>query len=401
MKASPESLLYPGETAESFIADNHTAASLTDSLSLSFPDLSDPELPDSGWGTGTTMRFIFWRHMPEHQPSVIPLIEGADILVMESANRGAHKNIVEQQIKERTVKLNLDLLSILVTGQQEPKAAKRLARRDIDIEYYISLQGEERAEEIRGLARENVSNILVHYAGQMEKIFLVDLEHRDAEQFAESEKVTAQKSADLLEAIETSDASWTQLRVYALDYLKASGLENEFRERITAKQLESIARANPGKKIAVLYGRGHQLLSRQLEAPGVKLQRQFASIPPEKDDPLGERVTALHTGLEQSLRAGTYSHDHLDQYIALMLTGDFSDKLAAAIARMTPQHVSDVAAKLSELWEEPVEPDEDRDEDDESPHVLMQIVERRLQTETIFKRAAMANRVPGFLRRNS
>ena len=396
MRTNPESLIHPDESVEGFIAANYAAADLTNRSDLSFPDLS---VPEAGYELGTTLRFIFWMHTPTNQQNVIPLMQDCDILVMEAAKDEVYKNVIERQRREREMQLSFDVLSILVTGRLDPKLANRLSRRNINLEAYTKLSDEEREEQIRQLSiSSSYTEVLTHYAGQFEKIFLVDLELGDVERHAKMQTVTQQNAARFSEAIIDSDGSWIQLEERALEFLKAEAMDDEFRERLAAKQLERIVRANPDKKIAVLYGAGHQLLTRQVEAPGVRLQRQFADITVEEDR-VANIGAQLQVGIENSLRAGVYDHDHLEQYLVLKLALSFDDKkMERAIGKMTPRQLSSVAAKLSKLWEEPIDYDGDYGDLDGAECMVQQ---RRAQTRLLLRSASIARRLSGFLRSNS
>jgi len=342
------------------------------------------------------LRFIFWAHTAANQQNVIPLVEGCDILVMEGMNDKVYKNVLERQREERTLQLKVDVLSILVTGSLDPKVAKRLNRSGIDAEAYTQLSEEERADQIRKRSIDSYRGILTHYAGQLEKIFMVDLEFGDAERFAEVGDVTKQNFDRFSDAIVDSDASWTQLRGYALDYLEAEGAENKFREGIAKRQLDRIVRTNPDKKIAVLYGTGHQLLTRLVETSGVRLQRQFADVDLEIDDPVDKMMTQLHTSIENSLRAGVHNQDHVDQYLVLTLARSCGDeKIKRAMGKMTPKQLSSVAVRLSKLWEEPVE---DMDFDEDETDVSTQSAQRRNQTKALLRSAGITRRLSGLLK---
>jgi hypothetical protein len=396
MKATPESLLHPDESVERFVADNYAVGSHDSSSDLSFPDLN---VPESGYGTGTTLRFIFWVHTPVNQTNVIPLIEGCDILVMESVENEIYTNVIERQKQDIASKLTLDLLNIVVTGQVDPKVARRLSRRGVRAEDYTELPDEERKEQIARLSSDNHVEILTYYAGKLEKVFEVDTELRDAERLAELDNTVEENLDRFEQSINDFDCSWVQLRGYALSYLQAHAEVNEFREAITAKQLEQIVRKNPGKKIAVLYGRGHQPLTRLVEMPGVRLQRQFADVTDEEVKPIQKKFSQLISSIENSLRIGTHSQDQLDQLLVLFLVLDLKDQEKERMAsKMTPEQLPAVAAKLRELWGEPIDLDGDYDDLDTPERMVQQ---RREQTLKIIKTVGVARQLPSFLRRRS
>jgi hypothetical protein len=354
MQLSHEQLLHPLETDKQFIASLPTLKVDTES---SFPRC---DLINSDHKIGSTVvRFVFWKHLPENDKSVIPLLENTDVLALEAAATTVFEGRSKRRDANRNMKNWMSIVSILVSGECDPGVRERLQADGVDVDEYLNMKPKQRKAALRdltGVVKGYSNNILPACVDKVENIEKIDI---DYEQAPHHHKLLT----NYLEADKAINSGIREgkdlqaLRVLIRNKAKAGAVYHKYRDGIMSKQVEGLINKYKGKTISVLVGAGHHNLTRLVTSPGVSMQKIFS---PDLTKPVYYRTHKYDDMLDNTFRAGISNPQvevkHIDMSIAGHIIYNLGGKNAVKITNeMTDEQYENLAKAVLELWEKPRE----------------------------------------------
>jgi hypothetical protein len=343
------SILHPWESPQDFCDSNYQVHIAPEESSFPTHDA----LQTSSKIGGTVIRFIFWRHIPENISSVVPLIEGCDIIAREGVLDDNYDSLVERQQASRDIRIDNEFLSAVISGQYNPKVAKFLRKNGYPVEQIIKLGPEERSKVLEDYMGAD-SQLFIPFIGKLKKVVKVDTEPKHV---SESNILFAEYTGtrkELMEAIAYGGAGWEEIKQLCYKTLLTNEDYIAFRDELTAIQIEKLVRENPGKTIGVLYGAAHHLLSRHVEASinGVSMQRVFAT---KSNQETVQSFSKISTALMNSLRAGYLDGKLFDKFVSMNIALTNTDpELIECLREMNEETFADVLTKIQELWQESI-----------------------------------------------
>lgn len=274
------SLVHPRETEVEFAA---TAERSIMSNTLSFPQ------PKLKWGDGesTTIRFVYWNHTDDNICHVLPALMGSEVLAVEAPVGTDAKTAEDRGRQEGLQKTGEEISAVknLLFGanltQEEaaiiggiyggiPRLSRAQSRRIIRDIYDDSPH----------------ASIYLPFIKSGTRVASLEDNYFDAAELRLLIQAKTDQLKECSSAIFRGEA-YHAIEDQALEYLKSCAKYMAFREEVAATQINDIAERHPGKRISVLYGRAHHILSRMVEAEGVGVQQYFA---PSKENRAHDQI---------------------------------------------------------------------------------------------------------------
>lgn len=232
-------------------------------MSLETPGMAESRLPYSN------LRFIFWRHIDENIPYVLPELEEADLILAEGA-----------PLIEKPEKLRREALANFVLGGELTSRHANILRRNFGIEdvTYDPKITEGLLPIMPQIFDALTVGIMRSFGGSGKNLRFLDANGTDhPEAIAEVRGMIAAQTA-CNEALARGEiGSFDEFRAAFDGVFKLRGTSLAHRDAIIELQIESALDDNPGAKAVVLYGKNHSAISHRFLRLGA--ERVFVSGP--------------------------------------------------------------------------------------------------------------------------
>lgn len=336
-------LLYPSETPLDFIKECRAIyggqLSTSSSKDSAFVRrLKTLRKTNANPSITTTLRFILWIHEPENQKNVIPLLKGCDILALEDCRDTVFKTKKEINTESAALKELYRTITTIFDNPTTTDKQKMNLLRKHELFYPVS------------------EKIFESCVGKVSRVAKLDIGPSEAGKLA----ILDQKVVDLkkeFEVVLSSPAnSWGSMIKRALAVSVASLKVSLYREKIVCRQLERLVQENPGKTIAVLVGRSHHSLIRQVGTDKAQVQRFFIRDETSEEFSAQRKqwISNILVSMD-ALRIGYQPTYELDQIILYEIVSRYGQyEMLSPLGLLGTQQRDSLLNKLQKIWQKSI-----------------------------------------------
>jgi hypothetical protein len=311
----------------------------------------------------TIVRYVLWQHTKNNIPAVQAYLDGSDIIALEQVSTKTSDE-VSTQSRQREGRISDALINYCLGADLHPEEERLL--HDIGHTNPSVPLPKDKADATikRHFGRRNIATpIFLPHTASGRRFVSLDVDPQRAARLTLLEE-KLESAEDNFRTQAKMASSYNELEEAYLLERNASADSISFREdKTTRAQLDKIIRQNPGKRIAVAYGKIHVLLSRLVtgdnEHSNVSSQRFFVPVVPT----LLARVIrfqhaeAAHEAIEAAIRAGIPIPDDLlsEGVASAFVDSNYPLRRNSFLNRTRDERII-AGRQLKELWSKRLEP---------------------------------------------